>query len=33
VDALDGKRVGIPLSRLGFIEVEPAHRVDVGFRS
>jgi len=33
VDALDGKRVGIPITRLGFIEIEPAHRVNVGFRS
>ena len=33
VDALDGKRVGIPITRLGFIEIEPAHRVDVGFSS
>lgn len=33
VDAIDGKRVGIPLSRLGFVEIEPAHKVSVGFRS
>lgn len=31
VDAVDGKRVGIPVARLGFIELEPEHRVDVGF--
>jgi hypothetical protein len=33
VDAVDGKRVGIPLTRLGFVEIEPAHKVNVGFRS
>lgn len=31
VDALDGKRVGIPLARLGFVELEPEHKVSVGF--
>ena len=33
LDAVDGKRVGIPLSRLGFVEIEPAHKVSVGFRN
>ncbi|NIA26167.1 MAG: DUF3107 family protein [Gammaproteobacteria bacterium] len=33
VDAADGKRVGIPVSRLGFVEIEVEHRVDVGFRT
>lgn len=31
VDAADGKRVGIPLARLGFVEFEPEHKVNVGF--
>lgn len=33
VDAVDGKRVGIPLTRLGFIEIEPDQKFNVGFRS
>jgi len=31
VDAVDGKRVGIPIARLGFVELEAEHRVNVGF--
>jgi hypothetical protein len=33
VDAVDGKRVGIPVSRVGFVEIEPDHKVNVGFRT
>jgi hypothetical protein len=33
LDAVDDKRVGIPLSRLGFVEIESDHKVSVGFRS
>jgi len=33
VDAIDGKQVGIPLSRLGFIEIESDQKVSVGFRT
>ncbi|NOY55834.1 MAG: DUF3107 family protein [Actinobacteria bacterium] len=31
VDAIDGKRVGIPVSKISFVELEPEHRVNVGF--
>jgi len=33
LDAVDGKRVGVPLARVAFVEVESAHKVNVGFRN
>jgi hypothetical protein len=32
-DAVDGKRVGVPLTRVAFVEFESAQKVSVGFRS
>jgi len=31
VEDTGGHRVGVPLSRLGFVEFEPEHKVSVGF--